>query len=173
MASRKILTIEKKISNRLWALFGEMEAVRKELKSQIKGITQEEIDFSPDMDKFETIGTQILHVTDSENWWIRRHLNNEEYNTEKWKYAVALQYNYNPRQLTGQKIDFYINLLDEVRKNTENQLSKLKNDDLEKVFKSEIGEATLEWVLFHIHQHESHHIGQINLLRRLYKLQSI
>ena len=37
------------------------------------------------------------------------------------------------------------------------------------VYTNRFGTFTLEWVLYHNSQHESNHIGQINLLKRIRK----
>ncbi|MCY3413148.1 MAG: DinB family protein [Candidatus Heimdallarchaeota archaeon] len=152
-------------------LLTQMKLTRKYLLKEINGITQNELDFSPDINKFETIGTMLFHIADVENSWIFEHLDGQEVDFETWKWAFPLRLQLNPVQRTDKIIDFYLMTLEEVRKNVMQYLDQFSNENLSKVFESKMGKSTLEWVLFHIHRHEQHHIGQINLLRRLFKMQ--
>ncbi|MHA2099324.1 MAG: hypothetical protein ACW99A_11595, partial [Candidatus Kariarchaeaceae archaeon] len=63
MPSRKTFVIPKNhVPGSLGLLFGEMEEVRRLLLKEIKGISQEILDYTPDINTFETIGTMLFHV---------------------------------------------------------------------------------------------------------------
>ena len=158
-----------KYSERISFILGEMEDTRKLLLEQIKDLTQEELDYSPDIDKIETIGTMIFHIVDVENSWMFEAVEGEELDLETWKYAFPLRQQLNPRQQTGRPLSYYLDLLTKTREKLLKNLEKYTDKDLEKVYSNRFGTFTLEWVLYHNSQHESNHIGQINLLKRIYK----
>ena len=86
---------------------------------------------------------------------------------ETWKYAFPLRQQLDPRQQTGKPLQHYIDLLQETRNNFLTNMLKYTDEDLQKEFSNRFGNFNLEWVLYHNVQHESHHIGQINMLKRL------
>ena len=166
-----MLEIEKdmRYSERIAFILGEMEDTRKLLLEQIKDLTQEELDFTPDIDKIETIGTMIFHIVDVENSWMFEAVEGEELDLDIWKYAFPLRQQLNPRQQTEKPLSYYLDLLTKTRENILKNMEKYTDKDLEKVYSNRFGTFTLEWVLYHNSQHESNHIGQINLLKRIYK----
>ena len=153
-------------------IFAEMEEVRRSLLREIKDLTQEQLDYSPDINKFETIGTMIFHIVDVENSWIFEHIDKEELDFEKWKYAfpLTLRKKLTPRQEIGKPLSHYLNLLSEYREKTRKRIAKFHEEGASEIHTSKMGKTSVEWVLFHIQRHESHHTGQINLVKRLYKL---
>jgi uncharacterized damage-inducible protein DinB len=169
--SRKTFSIpDNNIPGSLGIIFGEMEEVRRLLLKQVKGISQEILDYTPDINKFETIGTQLFHIADVENSWIFEHIDGEQLDYEQWKYAFGIREKLDPPQLTKKPLDYYLTILNDVREKIKDRIFEFKEEDAKNIFSSSLGKTTLEWVLFHIHQHESHHIGQINLNKRLFKL---
>ena len=152
---------------RLGYLVGQMIDVRKLLLKEIEDLSQDELDYTPDINKFETIGTLIFHIADVENSWMFEAVDGQELDFEKWKYSFPLRQNLDPRQQTGKNLAYYNNILKVTRENVIARIEKFKDSDLKKEYSNRYGRFTLEWVLYHNTQHESHHIGQINLLKRL------
>ena len=163
------ITRDNSFDTRIAYIIGEMENVRQLLLKEIKDLTQGELDFTPDIDKIETIGTLLFHIADVENSWMFEAVEGQELDMETWKYAFPLRQQLSPRQQTGKPLEHYLKILNETRENVKKILMKFRDKDLNKEFSNRFGEFTLEWVLFHNQQHESHHIGQINLLKRLYR----
>ncbi|RMG30177.1 MAG: DinB family protein [Methanobacteriota archaeon] len=157
--------IPKVTSDRMGLLKGMLQDTRNYLLKEIEGITQDELDFSPDPARIETVGTMLFHIADVENSWIFEHIAGEEIDFEKWKYAFPLRIGI-PQRI-GKPLEFYLETLKEVRLNVLEFLEQFDETDLDRMFESKMGSTTLEWALFHIHRHEQHHVGQINLLRRL------
>ncbi len=87
---------------------------------------------------------------------------------EKFKHAFALVPEVNIPQLKGQELQFYVDKLNETRHEVYQRLVKFKDDDLDKIVESESKKYSIEWILFHLIEHEAMHIGQILLLKRLY-----
>jgi uncharacterized damage-inducible protein DinB len=170
MPSRKTFVIPKNhVPGSLGLLFGEMEEVRRLLLKEIKGISQEILDYTPDINTFETIGTMLFHVADVENSWIFEHVDGEQLDYEKWKYAFGIREKLDPPQLIGKSINYYHDILNDVREKVRERLMDFNEGDEKNITSSSLGKTSLGWALFHIHQHESHHIGQISLIKRLFK----
>ena len=163
------ITRDNSFDTRIAYIVGEMENVRQLLLKEIKDLTQGELDFTPDINKIETIGTLLFHIVDVENSWMFEAVEGQELDMETWKYAFPLRQQLSPRQQTGKPLEHYLKILNETRENVKKILMKFRDNDLNKEYSNRFGEFTLEWVLFHNQQHESHHIGQINLLKRLYR----
>ena len=49
---------------------------------------------------------------------------------------------------------------------------QFSNSDIEKLVESDSIKYSIEWILYHLVEHEAIHIGQINLLNRMYKLEN-
>ena len=97
----------KKVKNydeRISFLLGEMEDVRNLLLKEIEDLNQEELDFTPEIDKIETIGTLIFHIADVENSWMFEAVEGQELDLETWKYAFPLRQQLDPRQQTGKPL---------------------------------------------------------------------
>jgi len=144
-----------------------MVRTRGRLLRVVEDLTDSEIDYSPDMKKIETIGTLLLHIAAVEWSWIFEDIDGEEMDYEKWKHAFALREEIS--QLTKQGLQFYIDRLIEVRSDVFARLRNLDDSKLHKLVDVGSAEVSIEWILFHLLEHEALHIGQISLLSRLAK----
>ncbi|MHA2363593.1 MAG: DinB family protein [Candidatus Hodarchaeales archaeon] len=141
---------------------------RKGLLSQLNGFSQDALDYSPNINKIETIGTLLLHIAGIEWSWIFEDIDNMEMDYEEWKYGFALREKLDPVQLTGKPLQYYIDKLDKVRKDVLIRLEKMNDSDLKKEVIIGNDKFSIEWIIYHLFQHESVHIGQINFLKRQY-----
>ncbi|MFX1577800.1 MAG: DinB family protein, partial [Promethearchaeota archaeon] len=116
-----------------------------------------------------TIGTLLLHIAGVEWAWIFGDIDGKEVDYEKWKHAFALAPDVNIPQLREQRKDFYLNHLSEVREEVYQRLKRFQDDDLDKIVKSEGRKHSIEWILFHLVEHEAIHVGQVSVLSRLYR----
>ena len=164
-----LIARDNSFDTRIAYIVGEMENVRQLLLKEIKDLTQEELDYTPDIDKIETIGTLLFHIADVENSWMFEAVESQELDMETWKYAFPLRQQLDPRQQTGKPLDYCLKILSDTREKVLQNVIKFRDSDLDKQYSNRFGNFTLEWVLFHNQQHESHHIGQINLLKRMYR----
>lgn len=149
-------------------IYGMLIETRTKLFKEVEGITQEQLDYSPNILKFETIGTLLFHIEAIEFSWFYEDIFKEEMNDEDWKYAFALRKTLDPPQLIGRPLSFYLKRLEELRKRIFETLQSMVDEDLYSVVDSGGRKFTIYWILHHIHQHEALHIGQINFLKRLY-----
>ncbi len=155
------------LSPRVSLLLSMMEKVRGRLLKQIDDISSDEIDYSPDDESVETIGTLMLHIAAVEWSWIFEDIDGREMDHEEWKHAFALREEI--PQLKGQKLQFYLDKLESVRNEVFKRLSEFNDSELHR--RVDIGKAmvSIEWILFHLIEHEAMHIGQISILKRLQK----
>ena len=152
--------------------FSMMKEVRKRLLRKLESLNDEEIDFTPDERKIESIGTLLLHIASVEWGWIFGDIDGKEVDFDKWKHAFALVPKMNLPQLKGQGKEFYLNRLSEVREAVHQRLRRLQDVDLDTLVTDEGEKYSIEWILFHLVEHEAIHVGQISVLSRMYRKKS-
>lgn len=159
------------LSPRVAIYFSQMEELRRNLIKKVENIPNEVLDFTPNGKLFETIGTLLLHIAAVEWSWIFEDIGGKEMDYEEWKYAFALRPSVNLPQLLGQGIDFYLNRLKKVHDEVFQYLINFTDQDLDRIIiSSNNNKYSIEWILFHIIEHEAMHLGQISLLLRLYEV---
>ena len=153
-------------------LVAQLIQVRKELYYTLEKVSEESLDYTPNERKIETIGTLLLHIAAVEWSWIFEDIDKKKMDFEKWKYAFALRPTANVPQLKNKGMKFYIDQLESVRKEVLERLLQFSNSDIEKLVESDSIKYSIESNLYHLVEHEAIHIGQINLLNRMYKLEN-
>ena len=88
--------------------------------------------------------------------------------TQVWKHAFSLREEI--PQIKGKKVQFYIKRLAEVRKEVLERISDLTDSHLGHLVELDHAAVSIEWILYHIIEHEAIHIGQISMLKRLYQM---
>lgn len=168
--SKDLITLDRRgdLSPRVAFLFSMMARMRSRLLRVVEDLTNEEIDYSPDMERIETIGTLLLHIAAVEWSWIFEDIDGTEMDYEKWKHAFALREE-KVSQLTKKGLKFYLDRLLEVRSEVFVRLRNLDDSNLHTLIDVGPAEVSIEWILFHILEHEAMHIGQISILKRLAK----
>lgn len=148
-------------------LVSEMEYIRNDtywlLKEQ--GLTMRGLDFNFD-DYSNSIGTLLLHIASHEfkfqlNHFYKRNITKEEFKV----YGNAMPSMMDKRLVFGNNLDFYLEELESIRKNT---LSYLKNLNDEWLFKEIIrangkNMGNYYYHLRHIIDDEINHQGQIKI----------
>lgn len=160
------------LSPKIASYYSQMKEVRNRLIDIMEDLPDFALDYTPNAKKVESIGTLLLHIAAVEWLWIFEDIDKKDSDFEEWKYAFPLRKEVNLPQLKGEKKEFYMNKLEKVRLEVYNRLMDFKDEDLDVVIISEGKKYTIEWILFHIIEHESLHIGQISLLKRLFKIES-
>lgn len=150
-------------------LISMLENMTFQVKNNIKNFTQEQLDHQFD-EHANTIGALILHITSSEKFHQIETLEERPFNEEEWKFWEA------PRSLgkeisktiKGHDIDYYLNIMDEVRADT---MAKLKEKDdawllaLDPLSANEKYPTNRFWRWFHSCEHMANHNGQIKFLK--------
>lgn len=162
------LPFDKTLSPRISEIYAMLTETRMRLLQEVEGINQEQLDYSPNIRKFETIGTLLFHIEAIEFSWFYEDIYKEVMEYEEWKYAFALREKLDPAQLTGKPVSYYLERLEQLRSRMDKTLQQMKDEELHTIVESGERKFTIYWILHHIHQHEILHIGQINFLKRLY-----
>ena len=165
------LETEKNLSPRVGLLFSMMQKTREKLIDRIKELTQEEMDYSPHGRRIETIGTLLLHIAGVEWSWIFEDIGDTAMDYEKWKHAFPLREDID--QLTKKGKKFYLDRLSEVRNEVFEWLETINDDDLDRLIHLGDTDVSIEWILFHLIEHEAIHIGQISILSRMYDMTDV
>lgn len=134
-------------------LFAHWQQVRTDLLSVVDEFSNEELSYAP----FEgawPAGRIMLHIADTEDGWfryvVRRELSGwpEDYRLQKYPTKDAIK-----------------GLLTRVHTQTEAYLATLALSDLERVIETPWDSTlTLEWIIWHVLEHEIHHRGELSLM---------
>lgn len=148
-----------------------MNWMRDVVVRDIRGLSTRELDFLHD-DDANTIGGMLWHLAATErfyqiNTFDGRHWEGLSSSDDaKWSAASNLG-NRGRRQIRGYDIDFYLELLENVREFSLAELKKKDDDWLTIVdddFWSTPTNNYCKW--FHVVEHESNHNGQIRFLKK-------
>ncbi|MFW9768174.1 MAG: DinB family protein [Candidatus Thorarchaeota archaeon] len=169
--AKKTITLERNehLSPRIGQLYSMMERTRENLLRRIESLSKETIDFTPKPRLIESIGTLLIHIAAIEFSWIFEDIVGKEMEYEKWKYGFSLRENID--QIEGEDVEFYLSRLNEVRREVFDFLKTLSDKDLDSLVDVESEKVSVEWILFHLIEHEAMHIGQVSVLMRLWKAQ--
>ena len=175
-ANPKIVTCDpvEGYSPQIGRYVAQMGELRDNLKREAQGLSVERLDWHPD-EQTESIATQMLHLDAVEWSWMHEDIfgmSDEEY-PGKWPEAMPIRVGV--PQVSGRPAEWYLAKLDATREETLRLLKGFTDADLPRL----VGEAvlpegqerkevyTIDWIIWHIINHEASHIGQIELLRRL------
>jgi len=147
-----------------------MEDVRRRTLKYVEGLTTEALSWHSQED-IESIGTLLLHIAAVERSWIGEDIMRRPMGDE-WKIAFPIRFGM--PQITGGSLAFFREKLEEVRTQTREDLATLSDVDLGRPItlldSGESGEPehrfSIEWILYHVMEHEAHHKGQIAVMRR-------
>lgn len=155
-------------SPQIGTLVSMMNWMRMVVLRSVTNMTKEELDYLHDA-KSNTIGAMLLHLAATEIWYQgdtfeRRQLNENE--KAKWSAAMSLG-DEGRKMIKGNDLDYYLNILKEIRGKTLEEFKK--RDDkwlmtvVPKGFASEPTNNYCKW--FHVCEHESNHNGQIKWIK--------
>lgn len=138
---------------------------RSTIVNAVKSLSQTQLDYLHDSSA-NTIGSLILHLAAVEKYYqVNTFEGREDFNEEENKmWSAALNLGDEGREvIKGHDIKYYLDILQEVRLNTLEQL-KDKNDEwllaIDPIVSGQ-EEMNTYWKWFHVCEHESNHRGQI------------
>ncbi len=142
-----------------------LEDLKQRVTRNVQNLDQEQTDFLLD-DQANRIGALILHLAATEKYYQVYTFENRGYNRKErafWNTPMNLGETAR-NDLVGKPIKYYLDIWDEVRKET---LRLLKTKD-DKWFakKTARGSMNNHWAWYHVMEHQANHMGQIQLLRR-------
>jgi uncharacterized damage-inducible protein DinB len=158
-------------SPQIGTLVSEMTWMRGAVLSSTKGLTQQQLDFLLDS-KCNRIGALLLHLAATERLYQLNTFENlspdELFRAPAFKeWAVPMELGEPARQtIKGHDLGYYLNLLKERREKTLAEFRKRDDKWLMAVDQKWPWGPTnnlCKW--FHVCEHESHHTGQISLLK--------
>lgn len=156
---------------RIGRYLAQMDDVSARVRRYVDGLTSAQLDWHPN-DKCESIGTLLLHNAAAERSWIGEDILRNPMSEEEWKYAFPIRLNI--PQISGMSLEYYLTIMNRTREESKAALRELTDDDLSReIVPLDAGEGndskkfTIEWILYHLVEHEAHHKGQIALMKRL------
>ncbi len=149
-------------------LVSQLDWMRRVGLTRVERLTQEDLDWLPGPDG-NTIGALLLHLAASETYYQIHTFdglpwaNTSQEIKKRWGPAMRLG-DLGRRLVKGHDLTFYVDALEEVRERTLTELGKRDDLWLMSIDENWFWGPTnnfCKW--FHICEHESHHLGQIDL----------
>lgn len=147
----------------------QLQRTRAELLRQVEHLTPAQLSWHPN-DTIESIGTQMLHVAAVEWSWIYGDILGGSPDNDypgSWKEAAPIQLGV--PQVSGKPLAYFTDRLQQDRDAILAALNGLTDTDLPRMITDEESgdQFSVDWILFHLVEHEAHHAAQVELLRRL------
>jgi hypothetical protein len=135
------------------------------VEQTVKYYTENQADFLLD-DNANSVGALIMHLAATEVFYQVWTFEGREFNEEeKEKWEVPFQLGDKARKLyKGQKVEYYLDIWKEVRKNTLEELSKRNDEWLSQDAVDSDWNNFYCW--YHVMEHQSSHLGQIRLIKK-------
>lgn len=140
-----------------------LQDLKQRVTNSVANLTQVETDYLLD-EKANRIGAMILHLAATEKYYQVYTFQLRGFNAqEKRQWETALNLGDEAREsITGRPISYYLEIWDEVRKETL-KLLKTKDDEW---FEEKVGKTNMNnyWAWYHVMEHQANHMGQIRLI---------
>jgi uncharacterized damage-inducible protein DinB len=134
-------------------LFSHWSLVRKGLTNVIEKFQEPDLIFKPYPESWSA-GQIMVHIANAEEGWFRYAITKE---ITEW--PQELQFENYPTQ------DKILAILDSVHVKTESYLRSLAENDLDAKILTPWGESIpLQWIIWHVIEHEIHHRGELSLI---------
>lgn len=147
-----------------------MEEVRAQLREIVADLSAKELSARM-MPGSHQIGGLLLHIGETEWWWIRSIAAGEEIADEIRKAAYMDDTVETDFSLKGLDAAGCIAFLDSVNAASRKALAAFTDANLNDMIAYEANgkpyESSLRWILHHVMEHEAHHKGQIAMMKRL------
>jgi len=147
-----------------------LEEIRSQLRKAVSDLTDEELArrITPNAHQ---IGALVLHLGESESWWIHSIVAEKELDETAQKFAHWHDTTETDFAEKGYSAKDCIERINEINRMSREVLAEFGDEDLERMFgfdeKDKRIEVSLRWVLHHLLDHEATHKGQIMMLKRL------
>lgn len=147
-----------------------MEEVRAQLREIVADLSAEELP-TRILPGAHQIGGLILHIGETEWWWICSIAGGEAITDSIRKLYYLDDTVETDFALKGLTAADCIAFLDRIRAVSTEALAKFTDADLNEMTAYEASgkryESSLRWILHHVMEHEAHHKGQIAMMKRL------
>ena len=160
---QRIIKPTKGYTTQIGNIVSMLEDLKGRVTNSVSSLTIEETDFLLD-ENANRIGAMIFHLAATEKYYQVYTIENRGLNkVEREKWDVAQNLSYTARNLLkGKPIDYYLDIWNEVRKETL-RLLKTKDDNW---FSSKTHNNNMNnhWAWYHVMEHQANHMGQIRLI---------
>jgi uncharacterized damage-inducible protein DinB len=137
----------------------------------VAGLSAAQLSWHPNL-MVESIGTLLLHIAAIEFSYIQEDIMQRPMG-EEWKIALPIRFGI--PQISDRPLEYFVGKLEEVRNETLAVLTGLSDADLDRAVVPLDQEDTsggsvsytIDWLLYHLVEHEAHHKGQIAVMLRL------
>ena len=148
-------------------MYSMLTMMRHMILQPVKDLTVEQLDYLHDQHA-NSIGAMLLHLAATETYYQINTFNDAKWGTwsgeVKAKWDVPMNLGEPGRKnIKGNNLDYYLNVLAEVREKTIDEFRKRDDDWLMKVDSEWGWNNYAKW--FHVAEHESNHNGQIKWLK--------
>lgn len=158
-------------SSQIGTLVSMMNWMRNTILMPVKGMSVEDLDFLID-DKANSIGAMLWHLAATERFYQIHTFEGKKWGDwslkDKKEWEIASGLGDKARQkIKGNSLDFYLEKLENTRKNTLQEFAKRDDNWLMKVDEDWFWGPTnnyCKW--FHVCEHESNHNGQFKFIKR-------
>ncbi|MGB0390594.1 MAG: DinB family protein [Salibacteraceae bacterium] len=170
MEGINILGPKKGFSPQLGTLVSMMDWMRMIILNPVRGMSIEDLDYLVD-EKANSIGAMLMHLAATERFYQIHTFQNKQWgdwpveDKKKWSVASGLG-DKARKQIKGHSLDYYLNILSEIRENTLTEFAKRDDDWLMEIDESFPWGPTnnyCKW--FHVCEHESNHNGQFKFIK--------
>lgn len=160
----------KGFSPQIGTMLSMMNWMRTPVLRTAQGLTTEQLDYLHD-EKSNTIGAMLLHLAATERYYQLNTFDNMKWGSwdksikEKWDTAMSLGKEAR-QKIKGNNLDYYLNILKEVRDTTIAEFKKRDDKWLMTVDEKWFWGPTnnyCKW--FHVCEHESNHNGQMKWIK--------
>lgn len=166
LIAQNTIEVPRGYSNDIGQMISMLDNLKSRVERNVANLDQDGTDFLLD-ENANSPGAIIYHLAATEAYYQvytfeGRGFNKEE--SEKWETALNLG-DKARKEFKGKPLSFYLDLYDEVRKQTK-KLLKTKDD---KWFKEMNGNMSNHWAWFHVMEHQANHMGQLALITKRIK----
>lgn len=139
-----------------------LDDLKSRIERSVANLDQEETDFLLDSNA-NRVGALILHLAATEKYYQLYTFEGRGFNKNESMWEDALSLGETARQeYVGKPISYYLDIWEDVRKDTHKLLKRQKDDWLkEKVNKTSMNN---HWAWYHVMEHQANHMGQIRLI---------
>ncbi len=162
---QNIIKVKKGYSPQIGTTVSMLEDLKSRVTRSVQNLNQEATDFLLD-EEANRVGALVLHLAATERYYQVYTFENRGFNKDeakKWEAALSLGTTARD-QFTNKPISYYLNLWNEVRKET---LRLLKTKD-DKWFSKKVKGSSMNnhWAWYHVMEHQANHMGQIRLITK-------
>lgn len=147
----------------LWAL----EDAHRSLFAVVRGLSTEALDHRP-AGATNTIGTLLYHIAATDLAWLYEDILERE-PTKEGTALLPFPYRNDEGSLhpvSGIAIDTHLDRLTRARELLVRHVVDMPDKDFQRVRRLERYDVSVEWILYHLAEHENFHRGQISELRK-------